>query len=173
MSEPTSTQQKAPVTHNRLWCTMHPRGTIFWEPYARKSNKLIELHFHVSPWRAQTDAPNAKGQNTLSGHFLLSKIQPKQLMLGRDLKGRTKEKHKETPRSRSIRFPSLRGGMVWWNSRSRPSPSILQRSTSFGGGIGRSMCFDLLQQWRRERGKRVQEFPSKGRRQPLLKGGEK
>ena len=37
-------------------------------------------------------------------------------MLGRDLRGRTKEKHKATRRSRSKGFPSLRGDMAWWMS---------------------------------------------------------
>ena len=50
---------------------------------------------------------------------LLSQIQPKKQMLGRDLRGRTKEKHKATPRSRSKGFPSLRGYMAWWDCRSR------------------------------------------------------
>jgi hypothetical protein len=34
-------------------------------------------------------------------------------------------------------FPSLRGDIDWWKCRSRSSPSILQRSKSLGGGIGR------------------------------------
>ena len=95
---------------------MHPRGTSTWEPYAPKSSKLLELQSHVSPWGTQTYAPNAKGKNTPSGQVLLSEIKPKKPMLERDLRGRTKEKYKATPRSRSKGFPSLRGDMVWWNS---------------------------------------------------------
>ena len=33
--------------------------------------------------------------------------------------------------------------MVWWESGSKPSPSILQRSTSLGGGIGSNRSFEL------------------------------
>ena len=106
-------------THNRLGCTMHPRGTSSWEPYTPKSNKLLELKSHVSPWGTQTDETNANGKNTLSGQVLLFEIQPKQIMLGRDLRGRTKEEHKATPRYRYKGFPSLRGDMVWWKCRSR------------------------------------------------------
>ena len=55
---------------NGLGYTMHPRVTSF-------SN----FNLHGSSWREQTDATNAMGKNTLSGQILLSKIQPKQLML--------------------------------------------------------------------------------------------
>ena len=103
---------------------MHPRGASSWEPYAPKSNKLLELQSHVSPWATQTYAPNAKGKTTQSGQDLHSQIQPKQLMLEIDLRGRTKEKHKATPRSRSKGFPSLRGDMDWWKYRSRSPLSI-------------------------------------------------
>ena len=125
-------------THNRLGCTMHPRGTSSWEPYAPKSNKLRTSIPRITVGNSNR-CTKCNGKNTLSGQVLLSEIQPKQLMLWRDLRGRTKEKHKATPRSKSKMFPSLRGDMVWWNSRSRPSHSILQRSTSLGGGIERSI----------------------------------
>ena len=68
-------------TTNRLGYTMHPRGTSSWEHNAPKSNKLLEFQSHESSWRAQPDATNAKGKNTLSGQILPSEIQPKQLML--------------------------------------------------------------------------------------------
>ena len=60
---------------------MHPRVTNF-----------STFNFHESSWREQKYAPNAKGKNTLSGQVLLSKIQPKQLMLWKDLRGRTKRR---------------------------------------------------------------------------------
>ena len=60
---------------------MHPRVTSF-----------STLNFHESSWREQTDATNAIGQNTPSGQVLHSQIQPKQLMLWRDLRGRTKRR---------------------------------------------------------------------------------
>ena len=77
---------------NRLGYTMHPRGTSSWEHNAPKSNKLLNLQLHVSPWGEQPDATNAKGKTTQSGQVLHSEIQPKQLMLWRDLRGRTKSR---------------------------------------------------------------------------------
>ena len=131
--------------HPRVWFTFHYRNPLMWnpEPLQRslghtpttqsgaskspqhrlgskdQSNKLTNFHFHESSWREQTDATNAKGKNTLSSQILHSKIQPKQLMLWRDLRGRTRGETHRTPKARSTRFPSLRGGMDWWNGRSR------------------------------------------------------
>ena len=63
---------------------MHPRVTSF-----------STFNFHESSWREQTYAPNAKGNTTQGGQVLHSQIQPKRLMLERDLKGRarTNTKH--------------------------------------------------------------------------------
>ena len=95
---------------------MHPIGTSSREHNAPKSNKLLELQSHESSWRAQPDATNAKGKNTPSGQILLSEIQPKQLMLWRDLGGRTKEKHQELQNLDLLGSPHLEeeriGGMV-------------------------------------------------------------
>ena len=97
---------------------MHPRGTSSWEPYTPKSNKLLKLQLPCITVERTNRCTKCNGKNTLSGQVLLSEIQPNQLMLRRDLRGRTKEKHKETPRSRSKGFPSLRGDMDWWKCRS-------------------------------------------------------
>ena len=40
--------------------------------------------------------------------------------------------------------------MVWWKCRSRSSPSILQRSKSLGGGIGRYQRNELATMEERE-----------------------
>ena len=47
-------------------------------------------------------------------------------------------------------FPSLRGDIDWWKCRSRSSPSILQRSKSLGGGIGRYQGNELATMEERE-----------------------
>ena len=47
-------------------------------------------------------------------------------------------------------FPSLRGEIDWWKCRSRSSPSILQRSKSLGGGIGRYQGNELATMEERE-----------------------
>uniref|UniRef100_M8CT55 Uncharacterized protein n=1 Tax=Aegilops tauschii TaxID=37682 RepID=M8CT55_AEGTA len=55
------------------------------------------------------------GKGTLSAQVLLSKIPPKQLMLGRKMRGRTRRRTPRTPRSRSKGFTSHRGESDWWN----------------------------------------------------------
>ena len=97
---------------------MHPRGTSSWEHNAPKSNKLLELQSHVSPWGTQTYAPNAKGKTTQGGQVLHSQIQPKQLMLERDLRGRTRRNTKQLQDLDPMGSPH-RGDMVWWDSESR------------------------------------------------------
>ena len=72
------------------------------------------------------------------------KSHQKQQMLVGEKRGRTtKNTTNGTSRTRSKGFHSLRGEMDRWKCRSRSSPSILQRSTSLGGGIGRSCSFEL------------------------------
>ena len=87
-------------TTNRLGYTMHPRGTSPREHNAPKSNKLLNLQLPRIFVESANRCNKCNGKNTLSGQILLSQIQPKQLMPGRDLRGITKEKHKATPRSR-------------------------------------------------------------------------
>src|SRR5664279_519404 len=79
------------------------------------------FHFHESTWREQTDAPNAMARAQVLKSFTL-KFQQSNKCLWGNKRGRTKEEnHKRTPRSRSTKFPSLRGEMDWWKCRSRSS----------------------------------------------------
>jgi hypothetical protein len=63
-----------------------------------------------------------------------------------------------TLRSRSNRFPSLRGESDWWKSRYRSSLSFpLKRCKKHGGNGGGRANFEG-QQWRREKPKNVVGF---------------
>ena len=85
---------------------------------------------------------------------LTLKSHQKQLMLmGGEKRKEKEENHTRTPRSRSTRFPLLRGGMDWWNCRSRSPLTFPQRYAGIMGGIERKASFSKGQQWRRERGK--------------------
>ena len=70
--------------------------------------------------------------------FTLKSHHKQQMLMGGEGRKNKEENHTRTPRTRSTRFPSLRGDIDWWKCRSRSSSSILQRSKSLGGGIGRS-----------------------------------
>ena len=59
---------------------MYPRVTSF-------SN----FHFHESPWRTQTDAPNAMARTHKVVKVLHSQIPPKQLMLMEEHERKNKE----------------------------------------------------------------------------------
>ena len=69
------------------------------------------------------------------------KSHQKQLML----MGRREEEQRgdapRTPRSRSTRFPSLRGEMDWWKCRSRSPLTFPQRYARIMGGIERGQAF--------------------------------
>ena len=90
-----------------------------------------------------------KGKNTPSGQILLPKIQPKQLMLRRDLGGRTEEKHQELQNLDPTSSPHLEeiliGGEVDLDLLSC-FPKFGQESSEGLGGIELSKCW----QWRRE-----------------------
>ncbi|KAI5006077.1 hypothetical protein ZWY2020_033320 [Hordeum vulgare] len=49
---------RAPRHHQASRTPKPPRRTIS-RILSTKGNKLLKLHFHVSPWRTQTDATNA------------------------------------------------------------------------------------------------------------------
>ena len=75
------------------------------------------------------------GKGTRSAQVLLSQIPPKQLILGRKMRGRTRRRTPRTPRSRSKGFPSLRGESDWWKRGSR-SPLSLKRKNTSSRGLG-------------------------------------
>ena len=79
-------------TSNHLGYTMHPRGTSSWEHNAPKSNKLLELQSHLSPWGAQIDATNAmaRTQEVLKS-FTLKSHQKQQMLMG-EKRGITKRR---------------------------------------------------------------------------------
>jgi hypothetical protein len=78
------------------------------------------FNFHEFSWRAQTDA-QCNGKST-SAQILHSQIPPKATnAYGGEERKNKEENHTRTPRSRSTRFPSLRGEMDWWKCRSRSS----------------------------------------------------
>ena len=51
------------------------------------------------------------------------------------------------PRLESLKRMRGKWRTAWWSCRSGASPSILRRSASLGGGIGRSEFLVSLQQW--------------------------
>ena len=61
-----------------------------------KSNRLLKVHFNISPWRTQTDAPNAMARTHKVVKVLHSQIPPKQLMLWREMGGRTRKTTNES-----------------------------------------------------------------------------
>ena len=69
------------------------------------------------------------GKGTRSAQVLFSQIPPKQLMLGRKMRGRTRKRTQRTPRSRSKGFPSHREESDWWKCGSR-SPLSFPSKTS-------------------------------------------
>jgi hypothetical protein len=60
-----------------------------------------------------------------------------------------------TPRSRSNRFPSLRGESDWWKCRSRSPLSFPLKRCKKHGGNGEGRASFEGQQWRREKPKNV------------------
>ena len=79
---------------------------------APKSNKLLKLHFHVSPWRTHTDAPNAMARTHKVVKVLHSQIPPKQQMLWRKMGGRTRKTTNESQDLDPIGSPHKEEGLI-------------------------------------------------------------
>src|SRR5664279_5073054 len=105
--------------NNHLGYSKYPRGTSTRALQVPKSNKLLNFNFHVSPWRTQTDATDAMGKNTRSAQSSSLSNLTKATNSMEEQERKNKEEHQIPPRSRPASFPSLRGEMDWWNSKSR------------------------------------------------------
>ena len=81
--------------------------------------------------------------------FTLKSHQKQLMLMGGEERKNKEENHTRTPRSRSTRFPSLRGEMAWWKCRSRSPLTFPQRYARIMGGIERWASFSKGQQWRR------------------------
>src|SRR5664279_2234277 len=59
---PTISRELPKLRNNndRLGHSKYPRGTISRALQVPKSNKLLNFNFHVSPWRTQSNATNAR-----------------------------------------------------------------------------------------------------------------
>ena len=107
----------------------------------------------------------SNGKNTRSAQVIHSQIPPKATNAygGEDRKNK-EENHTRTPRSRSTRFPSLRGEMDWWKYRSRSplsNPSKICKNhrrdwegasfskVSNGGERGKKRATSILGRWGR------------------------
>ena len=130
---------------------MQPRGTSSWEHNASKSNKLLELQSHISLRGTQIYAPNAKGKTTQGGQVLHSQIQPKQLMLERDLRGRIKRRTtKELQELDPLGSPHLEEKLIGGNvdlDLLSCFPKDRQESLE---GLGEGKVFQGQQWWERE-----------------------
>jgi hypothetical protein len=103
-----------------------------------KSNKFTNFQLPRILVESKNRCNEAMARAQVLKSFTLKSHHKQLMLMGGEERKNKEENHTRTPRSRSTRFPSLRGDIDWWKCRSRSSPSILQRSTSLGGGIGRS-----------------------------------
>ena len=156
-------------TTNHLGYTMHPRGTSSWYTMHPRVINFSTFNFHESSWREQTNATNARSKTTQGGQVLHSQIQPKQLMLGRDLRGRTRRNTKQLQNLDLLGSPHLEeewiGGMVDLDLLS----CFPKNGKNHWREVEESSSQDM-QQWRRERGKNCVE---KWGRRPLFIGATK
>ena len=131
---------------------MHPRSISSWEHNAPKIISFSTFNFHESSWREQTYAPNSKGKTTQGGQVLHSQIQPKQLMLGRDLRGRRKRRTtKELQNLDPLSSPHLEEKLIGGNVDLGLLSCFPKDGQESLEGLGEGKVFQGQQWWERER----------------------